>query len=1229
MDVLVYMLLLTASIVSGEYVIHLHGNESDSNTLQYYLCSNGSLLLNSDTVLVLSPAVPHYLVPGPFCLVKNINNITIASNSLVKAAHIICNNDTVPTRGIGFINISGLYLYNLHIHQCGGILNRAITSNNTWLYFPIGLSAVLLFHHCNGLHVSNVSIDGGYYGYAIIVINVHGETLFYNITVTDSNVCTSQQLKLDSPFCFGSGLLFLFIDKSDKLQSSQSLLIRSSTISRNVNQYLWRQNPIDILQFGVQQVPVFGAGGLTILFIGSSYKNGYVVLESNDVSSNSGDIAGGCLVLYLNTISPIIPNLIFNTTPSIVNNFYNNSVTGSYRARGGGLAIYVITRTIPTNETSLTITFNQIKFLNNTSGYYGGAVFIQVNCVSRIVATIIFNETIWFYNKAKFGGSSLYIVANKHIPLTDDSYNISVLLSDIYVRTHRQRYSLDKEFYDVITGSLFEFHNTDSISIRQKTFGNYFYHNHQPVLVVVNSDLFIQRIVQFLHNFAKISSFIRLESLSHVTFQAPAFIRFEGKNNFPPAGAITALGQPYSVYTDCPLIFQPNATHNITIDFPPIKLKGLYLVYSDRLQHCKLEHMYPLHNYLNKISSPPTGLQLCDLRTGQIMNNNTKYKINTYPGKSIKLSIVAMDFQGKQTLAKLFMYFDLDNDQIKKIKLILSKKEQLLHEFPCTTVRFRVFSGPYFHKKTRQNLHFTVLEGSIQMIIPILMMPCPVGFSISHGICTCDSFITNQKIANICNIDTTSITISSGKWLGYIQNHSYGFASVCPTGYCNSDLTDIDMTQKDYICHPNRRGTLCGDCVEGYSIVLGSDDCERCHLNLFFLLIIAFVVVGIAAILILFCLSITISSKVLGGIVFFANMTEVSLRDSLTESHMYGHFLNITFSLLNLNLGFGICFFKGMTALYKTALHFVFPVYLWLIVVVLVLLSRFSTRIANLTSYSSVQVLATLFYMSFAKLLLTVIDIFTPVSIQTPQGDYTVWYIDGNVKYWKDTGHIILFIVAIGVTLIYLIPFLLWTTCGSLALRVRCIRRRRNFLDAYQGRYREGWGWWFGARLWLLVCAYISYALLRGKDPSLLLFLHILLLASFTFVQIYCKPFRGHLVNVVEGFILVNLVLMEFTTLYFQLQGKISKSAPYASVFMSLILFVLLLLVGYHVLGYMKRFRMFMKMWNPLMKILKNLRFKITQIRQRYLDDVNIVLGNDTERWNKEFREPLLEDYSD
>ena len=1214
LHLLMWMLLLTVSTVpSGQYVIRVPaGNKTDSNTLQDYLCGNGSHLLQSDTVLVLSSSVPHYLVPGPFCLVKNITNITIASDNSVKVAHIVCHNDTTPTRGIGFINISGLYLYNLHIHQCGGILNIAPISNKIWLYFPIGLSAVLLFHHCNELHISNVSIDGGYYGYGIIAIDVYGETIFYNMTVTDSTVCSSQQLKLVSSFCSGSGLLFLFIDESDELQS-RSLLIKKSTISRNVNQYLWGQTPIDDLQFGSQQVAVFGAGGLTIIFSGSLYNNEHVVLESNEVSSNSGDIAGGCLVLYLNTIFSTLPSLMFNTTSSIIN-FYNNSVTGTYRARGGGVAIYVIIGSIPTIETRLTITFNHIKFFNNTNADYGGAVFIQIPHISHVFTTIYFYKTLWVFNEAEVGGSALYIQANNHISLADNNYDNSVILSDTWATTNGPK---SLRFFN--SGSIFEFYHVHTVFIKQCDTGltNYFDSNSQSVLVAVNSSLFIQGQILFHYNHAKTGSSIRLESLSHVTFQAPAKVQFYREMNFPPGGAITALGQSYGGYTDCPISVQTNSTINITIHFHKGNQEGNYFLYSDGLHNCKLELFHPFQNLLSEISSPPTRLHLCD-------QNDSAHKIFTYPGKAVVLSVIAENLQGNATLTKMFVILD---HSAMDYGWTVSKNNQitLLHDVSCTNVSFRLFCTTQRSEEIKE-VHLTVHEGSIQLTLHITMMSCPFGFSRIHGACVCDSFIITQKIASICNIDTTSITILSGKWLGHIQNITYGFASVCPTGYCISNLIDIDMTQNDYICHPNRRGTLCGDCVEGYSIVLGSDDCQRCHTNLFLLLVIVFGVAGIAVVLILFFLRVTISSKVLGGIVFFANMTEVSLRDSLTEGHMYGHILNIIFSLLNLNLGFGICFFKGMTALYKTALQFVFPVYLWLIVVVLVLLSRFSTQIANVTSHSSIQVLATLLYLSFAKLLLTVIDIFTSVTIQTPQGDYTVWYIDGNVHYRKDTGHVILFSVAIGVTLVYLIPFLLWTTCGSLTLRSRYIRRQRNLLDAYQGHYKEGWGWWFGARLWLLVSAYISYALLRGKDPSLLLSLHILLLAPFTFIQVYCKPLRGRLTNMVEGFILVNLVLLEFTALYFQLQGNISKSVPYASVFMSLLLLVLMLLIGYHVLVCMKKFRIFMKMWNPLMNITKNLKLKITHKGHGCF---NNLLEKDTDKWDKEFREPLLEDFSD
>lgn len=323
---------------------------------------------------------------------------------------------------------------------------------------------------------------------------------------------------------------------------------------------------------------------------------------------------------------------------------------------------------------------------------------------------------------------------------------------------------------------------------------------------------------------------------------------------------------------------------------------------------------------------------------------------------------------------------------------------------------------------------------------------------------------------------------------------------------------------------------------------------------------------GIVLVLTLLCLRMTISSKLLGGIVFYINMTEVSFRAAALNNGIYGHILNIVYSLLNLNMGFGACFYKGMTAKVKTALQFVFPVYIWLIIIGLIMVSKYSTCISNLTSSASIQVLATLLYLSFAKLLLTVIDIFVPVAARTPNGNNTVWYIDGNVLYWNDKGHVALLAIAVIVTVLYLIPFIVWTTCASLALRFRYFRIRRSLVDSFHGQFREGWGWWFGARTSLLSISYMNYAILRGSNPALLMFIQLLLLAPFCLAQAYFRPYQDKWVNMVENYTVGNLTTVVFLMLYHELRGDITTSSPYVSVLLTAVL-VTLLLVALHHLG--------------------------------------------------------------
>ena len=72
------------------------------------------------------------------------------------------------------------------------------------------------------------------------------------------------------------------------------------------------------------------------------------------------------------------------------------------------------------------------------------------------------------------------------------------------------------------------------------------------------------------------------------------------------------------------------------------------------------------------------------------------------------------------------------------------------------------------------------------------------------------------------------------------------------------------------MCRGNRMGWLCGQCKEGYSVVLGSNDCYICsnvrHTLTFGMLL------GIVYVLVLFSLRLTIDLGNLGGFIFWTNL---------------------------------------------------------------------------------------------------------------------------------------------------------------------------------------------------------------------------------------------------------------------------------------------------------------------------------------------------------------------
>ena len=87
--------------------------------------------------------------------------------------------------------------------------------------------------------------------------------------------------------------------------------------------------------------------------------------------------------------------------------------------------------------------------------------------------------------------------------------------------------------------------------------------------------------------------------------------------------------------------------------------------------------------------------------------------------------------------------------------------------------------------------------------------------------------------------------------------------------YCLSEeVVRIITKGLNLLCIADRTGVMCGACVANYSLQLGGYECARCT-NLNYkgvLLLIAFTVIGIALVLLLLGLNLTVSTGMINGL---------------------------------------------------------------------------------------------------------------------------------------------------------------------------------------------------------------------------------------------------------------------------------------------------------------------------------------------------------------------------
>ena len=289
-----------------------------------------------------------------------------------------------------------------------------------------------------------------------------------------------------------------------------------------------------------------------------------------------------------------------------------------------------------------------------------------------------------------------------------------------------------------------------------------------------------------------------------------------------------------------------------------------------------------------------------------------------------------------------------------------------------------------------------------------------------------------------------------------------------------------------------------------------------------------FAVLGALLVATLFFLNLTVTQGTLYGLIFYANIIQVNTSIFFSQSNLRP--LQVIVSLVNLDLGLPLCFYDGLDDVDKAGLQFVFPAYLLILTMTVIVLCHYCLQRSPTSSTSScwyrfpiiigqraVGVLSTLIYLSYSKLLRTVIDVLTYSTVHLPAGDMYVWFYDGNVEYLHGK-HIIIFVAAMVTCVLFLLPYTFALTFIPIIEKYSEHNRLFNYLhkksnqikpmnDAHYAPYKGEWRWWLGARLWLLVVMYNLNPVYRSDNPSLLLSIQATLVILFSVVQAGIKPF--------------------------------------------------------------------------------------------------------------------------
>ena len=494
--------------------------------------------------------------------------------------------------------------------------------------------------------------------------------------------------------------------------------------------------------------------------------------------------------------------------------------------------------------------------------------------------------------------------------------------------------------------------------------------------------------IEFINNKAlQNGGAIYLSDYSHLMILNAANVTFSYNSANDYGGVIYALLKKSSIVINSSnVFFNYNTAGKIQA--------SIYMRLSKSCNNDCLDHSIIGNNFLkfnmSGLSASPFKLLLYNTVKCIDVNGtdfNTYYMNNVMLGQEITFDACVLDYFDQPTKATDFVVSGMEHHDysISGSKYISIACNQTVQGISVTG---NLHSNQSYNYSINISLYTHSSDTKIVSAIVIVeLIQCHQGFWYSNKLHKCECYDTG----NIISCSGSSSTIKRGYWFGNVTGKPTTI--YCPDNYCNFSCSEITngiyhlSPVRANQCRLHRSGTACGNCEEGYTLSFDTPDCidmNKCTISQTVLVTVLSVLYWIIVVIVVFIMTyykLTIGS--LYAIIYYYSIVDILISQvSFASYGLYIYaFINILSSLAKLTPQFlgQLCLVRNMSGIDQQFIHYVHPIMISLILIMISTLARRSRRVSSFVSRGIIHFICFLLLLSYTSVATTSLLLMRPL----------------------------------------------------------------------------------------------------------------------------------------------------------------------------------------------------------------------------------------------------------